>query len=75
MLHGLNERKWDKYLAWAHYLAEETGKPVIIFPTSFHINRSLPEWLNPRLMNTRAEFRRKNYGPVTPIFRHISTWP
>ncbi|HYW94173.1 MAG TPA: DUF6051 family protein [Bacteroidales bacterium] len=62
MLHGLNERRWDKYLAWAHYLAEETGKPVILFPTSFHINRSLPEWLNPRLMNSRAEFRRKNNG-------------
>ena len=54
MLHGLNERKWDKYLAWAHYLAEKTGKPVILFPTSFHINRSVPDWLNPRHMNEQG---------------------
>ncbi len=59
MLHGLNERKWDKYLAWAHYLTEKTGRPVILFPVSFHINRSLPEWLNPRLLVERAAARKE----------------
>ncbi len=53
LLHGLNERKWDKYLSWGHYLAEKTGKPVLIFPISFHINRSMPEWLDPRLMTEK----------------------
>ena len=28
LLHGLNERNWDKYLVWAEYLALNTGKPV-----------------------------------------------
>ncbi len=70
MLHGLNERKWDKYLAWAHYLAEQTGKPVLIFPTSFHINRSLPNWLDPRFMNDKVVFRRQKYT-ADP---HLSTY-
>ncbi len=70
MLHGLNERKWDKYLAWAHYLAEETGKAVILFPTSFHLNRSLPIWTDPHSMNELAVVRRKNFQ-VDP---HFSTF-
>ena len=70
MLHGLNERKWDKYLAWAHYLAEETGKPVILFPTSFHINRSLPDWLDPHHLNARVIFRRQDLG----LDPHLSTF-
>ena len=40
LLHGLNERKWDKYLYWAEYLTLNTGKPVVLFPLAFHINRS-----------------------------------
>ena len=32
LLHGLNERNWNKYLTWAEYLCSNTGKPVILFP-------------------------------------------
>ncbi len=48
LLHGLNERSWDKYLTWAEYLVKETGKPVILFPIAFHMNRSPSLWCNPR---------------------------
>ncbi|RHJ94260.1 DUF6051 family protein [Parabacteroides bouchesdurhonensis] len=48
LLHGLNERSWEKYLAWAEYLADETGKPVILFPIAFHMNRTPSLWYNPR---------------------------
>lgn len=41
LIHGLNERKWDKYLSWAKYLVETTNKPVILFPITFQINRTL----------------------------------
>ena len=37
LLHGLNERSWEKYLPWAEYLCKETGKPVILFPIAFHM--------------------------------------
>ncbi len=50
LLHGLNERSWDKYLLWAYYLALHSNKPVIMFPIAYHINRAPQEWSNPRLM-------------------------
>ncbi|MFZ2339854.1 MAG: DUF6051 family protein [Bacteroidales bacterium] len=50
LLHGLNERSWDKYLAWAYYLAAETGSYVILFPISFHISRAPVSWKDPRTM-------------------------
>ena len=37
LLHGLNERKWDKYYTWGHKLAKDTGKSVILIPFSFHL--------------------------------------
>ena len=48
LMHGLNERTWEKYLVWAEYLAEQTGKPVILFPIAFHMNRTPNSWFNPR---------------------------
>ncbi|MFH1119878.1 MAG: DUF6051 family protein [Bacteroidota bacterium] len=51
LLHGLNERSWTKYLPWAQKLAEGLQRPVILFPISFHMNRSPEEWSNPRLMS------------------------
>lgn len=57
LLHGLNERNWDKYLTWAETLCLNTGRPVILFPIAFHINRAPSAWSNPRqmqeLINTR----------------------
>ena len=48
LLHGLNERSWDKYLPWGDYLANHTGKSVILFPIAFHINRTPTSWYSPR---------------------------
>lgn len=61
LLHGLNERKWDKYLCWADYLASKTGKSIILFPISFHLNRSLPEWTNRHVMMQTALERQSKY--------------
>lgn len=57
LLHGLNERSWDKYLLWAHYLATNSKKPVIIFPIAYHINRAPEAWSNPRLMSEISKSR------------------
>lgn len=62
LLHGLNERSWDKYLGWAQYLAVKTGKPVILFPLAYHINRAPAEWSNPRHMAPLMEKRKKEAG-------------
>jgi hypothetical protein len=57
MLHGLNERNWNKYLFWAQYLAERTNKAVILFPMAWHVNRSPGYWSDPRLMEPVASGR------------------
>jgi len=62
LLHGLNERSWDKYLYWAEYLAVNTRKPVILFPIAFHINRAPSDWGNPRSMALLMDKRRKDFG-------------
>ncbi|MBN1414786.1 MAG: hypothetical protein JW973_06775 [Bacteroidales bacterium] len=64
-LHGLNERTWHKHLTGAHVLAERTGKAVIMFPLSFHINRGLAEWSDSRKMAGLLEIRKKLYPRVT----------
>jgi len=61
LLHGLNERKWDKYYTWAHRLVQETGKSVILFPFSFHLDRGLPDWVNRHVMVEKTELRKQEY--------------
>jgi len=63
LLHGLNERSWDKYLAWAFYLADRTGHPVLLFPIAFHMNRSPRAWGDPRLMQPLQALRGQQFGP------------
>ena len=64
MLHGLNERNWDKYLGWAQNLASQTKKPVILFPFSFHINRSPQDWYDPRKLSEYVLIRQKQYRDI-----------
>ena len=64
LLHGLNERSWVKYLAWAYYLAEFTGSYVILFPISFHINRSPSAWKDPRAMVHFMKDRNSSKGEI-----------
>lgn len=59
LLHGLNEKSWDKYLTWAEYMAENTGKPVILFPLAFHMNRAPGNWSNPRFIQPWVNERKK----------------
>lgn len=54
LMHGLNERSWDKYIPWAEQLAQNCGKPVVLFPIAFHINRSPKYWSDFRAMHKMA---------------------
>ncbi|NMC37545.1 MAG: hypothetical protein GYA41_04395 [Bacteroidales bacterium] len=64
LLHGLNERSWIKYLAWAYYLSMNTGSYVILFPISFHINRSPSSWIDPRAMTDPVKDRITRWNDV-----------
>lgn len=44
LLHGLNERGWDKYQSWAHAIADKANCAVILFPIAFHMDRSPETW-------------------------------
>jgi hypothetical protein len=65
LLHGLNERSWLKYLVWAYYLAENTDSYVILFPISFHINRSPVSWKDPRIMIPFMKDRNSSIGNIS----------
>jgi hypothetical protein len=64
LLHGLNERNWQKYLSWALYLAENTNSYIILFPISFHINRSPASWKDPRVMVPYMKNRNSSLGEI-----------
>ncbi len=67
LLHGLNERSWIKYLVWAYYLARNTGSYVILFPISFHINRSPSTWKDPRAMMSFMKDRNSTLGKIEKL--------
>jgi hypothetical protein len=50
LLHGLNERSWNKYMQWGVRLATDTGRPVVLFPSAYHMNRSPRSWIDRHLM-------------------------
>lgn len=72
LLHGLNERTWDKYLPWAYYLATELKRPVILFPIAFHMNRSPAEWIDPKVMIAQANTRKTQYGSATLTYANAA---
>lgn len=57
LLHGLNEKSWDKYLPWAWQLANLMQRPVILFPIAFHMERAPSIWSDTRLMSEFAKGR------------------
>ncbi len=59
LLHGLNERRWTKYLPWAHALASELGRPVILFPMALHMERAPARWSDPREMRRVSLLRQR----------------
>lgn len=64
LFHGFNEKNWDKYLPWAHYLTEQTQSAVILFPIAFHMNRTLSVWSDKRKMFLLSEKRKEMFPNV-----------
>ena len=62
MFHGFNEKYWHKYLPWAKYIVDTTGKTVVLFPIAFHMNRAPQVWSDTRLMYEVSN-RRKELFP------------
>jgi pimeloyl-ACP methyl ester carboxylesterase len=62
LLHGLNERSWEKYLPWAEELTLRTGRAVILFPIAFHMNRTPESWYNPRMILPYVNRRKEKFA-------------
>lgn len=61
LLHGLNERSWDKYHDWAQAIAEKARCAVIFFPIAFHMDRSPEKWANFGIMRGVSKDRAARY--------------
>lgn len=73
LLHGLNERSWEKYLTWAEELAKADGTPVILFPIAFHMNRTPAQWQTPRwLMQWAVKRQSENKGLINSTFCNVA---
>ena len=72
MLHGLNERYWEKYLPWAYYLALQTQRPVILFPIAFHMNRGPVSWKNAKELAPLLTIRKKNFDTQSLTFANVA---
>jgi pimeloyl-ACP methyl ester carboxylesterase len=64
VLHGFNEKNWNKYLPWAAKLVESTGKAVVLFPLAFHMNRAPSPWSDARLMRAVSNRRKEEFPEI-----------
>lgn len=72
LLHGLNERLWDKYLPWAYFLAKQTKRPVILFPIAFHMNRGPLNWLNAKALSPLLSQRKSTFDPKSLTYANVA---
>lgn len=64
MFHGFNEKHWIKYLPWAKYISQKTGKSVVLFPIAFHMNRAPSIWSDTREMYGISQKRKGRHPDV-----------
>ncbi|MFV0418094.1 MAG: DUF6051 family protein [Dysgonomonas sp.] len=64
MFHGFNEKTWYKYLPWAKYIVDKTGKSIVMFPIAFHMNRAPAAWSSTREMYRVSEQRKERHPDI-----------
>jgi len=64
LFHGFNEKYWSKYLTWAKKLVDDTGKAVVLFPITFHMNRAPLSWSDSRQMFSICQQRKERHPDV-----------
>jgi hypothetical protein len=62
LIHGLNERSWDKYVSWAQAIADRALCPVVLFPIAFHMDRSPAAWADFGIMRGVSKERNARIG-------------
>ncbi|MGW8315647.1 MAG: DUF6051 family protein [Bacteroidales bacterium] len=65
LLHGFNEKSWNKYMDWGKFLCRETGSAVLFFPIAFHMQRAPEKWSDRREMYRLSNWRRERYPDLS----------
>lgn len=64
LLHGFNEKYWDKYLPWGNAICNGTQSAVVFFPIAFHMQRAPHAWSEKRKMFELSQKRREKYPNI-----------
>jgi len=64
VLHGFNEKSWDKYLTWGKAICDRTQSAIIFFPIAFHMNRAPLNWSEKKRMYELSEKRKKRFPNI-----------
>ncbi|MDP4280754.1 MAG: DUF6051 family protein, partial [Bacteroidota bacterium] len=64
LVHGFNEKNWDKYLPWGQAICERTHNAIIFFPIAFHMQRAPLQWSDKRKMFELSEKRKAKYPEI-----------
>jgi hypothetical protein len=72
LLHGLNEKSWEKYYAWGTKLCQQLNRPVIFFPLAYHMNRAPEQWSNPRHLKEAVQQRKAEQPGGDATFANVA---
>lgn len=64
ILHGLNEKSWEKYLPWGRAICQRTGYGVLFFPIAFHMGRAPLQWSEKRAMYKLCQERKQKFPDI-----------
>jgi len=64
LLHGFNEKDWQKYLPWAQAICKGTQSAVVLFPLAFHMQRAPLHWSSKREMYRLSEERKQRFPNI-----------
>ncbi|PKL89562.1 MAG: hypothetical protein CVV23_04285 [Ignavibacteriae bacterium HGW-Ignavibacteriae-2] len=64
MLHGFNEKNWEKYLTWGQAICERSESAIVFFPIAFHMQRAPLQWSEKRKMFELSEKRKKKFPNI-----------
>ena len=64
ILHGFNEKTWDKYLPWGQAICEKTQSAVVFFPIAFHMQRAPKHWSDKKAMFELSKKRKDQFPNI-----------
>jgi len=64
LIHGFNEKNWEKYLPWGKAICDRTRSAVVFYPIAFHMQRAPLQWSEKRKMYELSEVRKQKFPNI-----------